>query len=102
MSGVTVERNQQTVWSVEHERTAERGDSDRFLILEPIDEDWIELGGTRPLNLGRARAVDLTFGTISEPNYRAIVTLEDGERNVVGAPVLRLQHELLERSRLRR
>ncbi|MGH9173925.1 MAG: hypothetical protein ACRD1H_06190 [Vicinamibacterales bacterium] len=101
MSVIPIQSQQQTAWSVEHDRSADRGDSDRFRLLTSAVEDWIELTGTQPLDLGRVVAVDLTFGTITEPNYFAAVKLDDGERRIFGAPVLQLQHELLERSRLR-
>jgi hypothetical protein len=92
-----------TTWSVAQERSHEGGDDDLFLRLDGsahASDDWIDLDGRHRVNLACVTRVHIAFGTYAAPNYQALLSDADGQAVRVSGPlVLRLQDELLRRTR---
>ena len=92
-----------TVWQVDHQvRSADEGDIDLFSNAVQTSDDWIVLGADERVNLRYVASVWLTFGTITNPDYRATLTGFEGCCvKLVGDQVTWLQDELLKRVRRR-
>jgi hypothetical protein len=88
-----------TVWQVDHQvRSGGEGDIDVFSNARQASDDWLPIDGERRINLRWVQTVWLTFGTITNPDYRATLTGFDGSRvQIAGEPVVLLQDELLKR-----
>jgi hypothetical protein len=95
----TVRSTLGTVWQVDHQvRSAEEGDIDLFSNSVQTSDDWIMLSADERVNLRYVASVWLTFGTITNPDYRATLTGFEGRCvKLAGEPVTWLQDELLKR-----
>jgi hypothetical protein len=92
-----------TGWLVAQERSYEWGDDDLFTRLDDLStaaDDWIDLDPVHRVNLAGVTRVHISFGTYAAPNYQAFLNDDAGHTVRISGPlVLRLQDELLRRTR---